>query len=242
MVTVRAMTLLRLARQVAMPEVCPCCLARQPLGDPDCSGLCSECRAQCGEFTGRRCSGCGGALDGVLATCSDCLQAPERPWQNAVSVFPFGGKVRELVHRFKYRRHTYLARFFAERMLLNWDRHGGGAPDVVTPVPLHWFKQVCRGYNQAELLAEQISNALRVPCVSPVRRSRWTAQQAMLDFGARQDNMKNAFVLTEPQGLSGRHVLVVDDVMTTGATVADFTRTLLSAEPNAVSVLTAARG
>lgn len=241
MVSTRVKKMFRVARCLVMPDVCPSCLARQN-DDPDRLGLCADCAAQCAEFADPRCPACGGALDGVLATCADCLQAADRPWQEAVSVFPFGGKVRELVHRFKYRGHTYLTRFFAEHMLQSWTRYGGGVPDVVTPVPLHWSKQVRRGYNQAELLAQQISKALRVPCVCPMRRRRWTAQQAMLDFSARQDNMRNAFALTEPRAISGRHVLVVDDVMTTGATLADVTRTLQRAQPAAVSVLTAARG
>jgi len=240
-ISIRVKRTLDVALRLVMPDVCPCCLARRA-SDPNQAGLCADCAAQCAEFAGPRCPACGGALDGVLALCTECLQASDRPWQQAVSVFPFGGKVRELVHRFKYRGHTYLTRFFAEHMLQNWTRYGGSVPDVVMPVPLHWFKQMRRGYNQAELLAQQISKALRVPCVCPVRRRRWTAQQAMLDFSARQDNMKNAFALTASQAILGRHVLVVDDVMTTGATLADVSRTLQRAQPATVSVLTVARG
>jgi ComF family protein len=160
----------------------------------------------------------------------------------AVSVFAFGGLPRDLIHRFKYQRHSYLAPVLAARMVRNWQRHGGGQADSVVPVPLHWVREIFRGYNQAELLARHVGLALDLPVQLAVRRRRWTARQAMLDFSRRQTNVRGVFQMRMSSGLAGRHVLVVDDVLTTGATLSAVTEVLLEAGVAAVSLLTAARG
>ncbi|OGV79718.1 MAG: hypothetical protein A3K19_06425 [Lentisphaerae bacterium RIFOXYB12_FULL_65_16] len=229
----------RLLTRFALSDVCSVCLAAAPVADSD---VCARCVSRLPALPTPRCGCCGGPLDGVLNACGECLRAGGRPWEHAVSVFPLTGVVRELVHRFKYQGHTYLAPFFAARMAESWHRHGCGAPDLVVPVPLHWFRHMCRGYNHAELLAGCLCRHLGLDLGRHVRRRRWTAQQALLDFTARQGNMKDAFAVRGNDRLSGRHVLLVDDVLTTGATLAAVTQQLREAQVATVSVITAARG
>lgn len=226
-------------RGLVLPPACPACRNRLTATAAE---VCADCRRAMPELPLPRCPGCGGALDGVLELCPECLQTELHPWRRAVSVFEFGGDVRECIHRFKYQGGTELAPWLAARMAAAWERHGGGAPDAVAPVPLHWFKEWRRGYNQAGLLAELVAARLDVPVQAPLRRRRWTRQQAKLHCTARKNNMKGAFVPRRHAGVEGRHILLVDDVMTTGATLGEAAQALLAAGANQVSVLTAARG
>ncbi len=229
----------KVLQRMALPEVCPVCLVdlRQENAD-----VCAACGRLLQTLPGPRCSGCGGSIDGILERCHECLVAESRPWQHAVTAFRFGGLVRELIHRFKYQGHTYLAPLLASRMVASWQRHGRGSPDIVVPVPLHWMRQVRRQYNQSELLAAHIGHTLGLPVRLVIRRYRRTHQQAMLDFSTRQANMKHVFAVKARQNLSGLHVLLVDDVLTTGATLTAATEVLLNSRAATVSIITAARG
>jgi ComF family protein len=124
----------------------------------------------------------------------------------------------------------------------NWREHGRNQPDMIVPVPLHWSRQYKRGYNQAELLSLAVARVLDVPVVRALRRCRRTVQQATLDAQARQRNLSGVFTLKKKETVADRHILVVDDVLTTGATLAHATQVINDAGPATVSVLTAARG
>ncbi len=227
-------------QHLIFPEVCPSC---RHASISVSTTVCHECAKKIREFSGPYCSLCGGATDNALDICGECLRADNRVWDDAVSVFPFGGEVRELIHRFKYSKHLELAPFFAERMAAAWRKRRSLLPDVIVPVPLHWYKALRRGYNQSELLALYLQRQLDVPVGLFLSRRRWTSQQAKLDFSSRQINMKDVFTLNRyGKGLHDKHVLLVDDVMTTGATLADAASRLKACPNVRVSIITVARG
>jgi ComF family protein len=179
----------------------------------------------------------------MLRLCAECLRTPDRrPWHHAVSVYPFRGPIRQVIHRFKYHGHTALGPFLGQQMAQAWEQYGSGTPDCAVPVPLHWAKKILRGYNQSEILAWQICRETGIPLRHLLRRRKWTGQQAKMDFKERQRNMSEVFCLRKKAKPVGLHILVLDDVLTTGATLAAVTECLKQGGANRVSVLTIARG
>ncbi len=221
------------------PAVCPLCL--QDLCGPGDS-LCPACRARLVPLPMPRCPRCGGVLDGVVALCEECLSLSERPWSHAVCIYPYRGPIREAIHQLKYSNQPYCALFLGRTLASTWREHASGVPDAVVPIPLHWLKQVRRGYNQAELLAGAMARSLGIPVRRVLTRSKRTRQQARLSLEQRRQNVQNCFKVKRRAKLQGAHIVVVDDVFTTGATLDAAVRTVLSGGASRVSVAAVARG
>jgi len=152
--------------------------------------------------------------------------------------------VREALHAFKFDRKTNLARPLGD--LLAEAAHAlppGQLVDCLVPVPLHPAREAERGFNQSLLLARRLSSRWAVPVADGVlKRVRVTRSQTELSAQDRRANVREAFVLHRPHGVAGAHVLLIDDIFTTGATVSECCRILLAAgEANTVGVLTVAR-
>jgi len=180
-------------------------------------------------------------LDGILDLCEACADDGPRLWTRAVSAFPFFGQIRLAVHRFKYSNRISLAPFFGRRMADAWLTYGTGDIDMVSYIPLHWMRFMERGYNQAELLAAQVGKHLKIEMFTTLRRNRSTGRQATLGKNARQQNLRGAFRPFRSSRFEDKNILLVDDVFTTGSTLAEATKTLLKAGAASVSVLTIAR-
>jgi ComF family protein len=113
--------------------------------------------------------------------------------------------------------------------------------DAVVPVPLHWRKKWRRGFNQAELLALQISRHRRIPLMNALQRKRPTEIQAGLAMAGRRRNVAGAFLMKPGSDLAGKRILLIDDVMTTGATASACAAALKRGGAKSVSLLTLAR-
>jgi ComF family protein len=156
------------------------------------------------------------------------------------AVYSYGsyeGTLRKLVHLFKYSGMRPLAKPFGEllaRVLPRDQRF-----DVIVPMPLHWFKRWQRGFNQADLLAREIGKKWQVPVSEMVRRRKATSPQAGLTNAKRRANVRGAFRVR--RRLDGLRVLLVDDVLTTGATASACARALKRAGAAHVSLLALAR-
>jgi ComF family protein len=113
--------------------------------------------------------------------------------------------------------------------------------DAIVPVPLHWRKQWDRGFNQSELLARHIAGTRGAPMVRALRRKRFTDTQAGLASAGRRRNVSGAFAVKPDFDLQGKRILLIDDVMTTGATASACAAALKRAGAKSVSLLTLAR-
>ncbi|MEB5995809.1 amidophosphoribosyltransferase [Acinetobacter baumannii] len=196
-----------------------CWLCRQPLSLMR-HGLCSCClrhlpaRPPC-------CPRCGLPAGETRTPCGRCLQRPP-PWQRLVFVGDYVTPLSLLVKRFKFHRAPELAPALARLILLRWQQARAeqylNRPDLILAVPLHATRCWRRGYNQSDLLARPLARWLG--CAyrpAALRRVRKTALQQRLSASARRRNLQRAFVCTVP--VAGRHIALVDDVVTTGSTV-----------------------
>lgn len=160
------------------------------------------------------------------------------PFAAAVAPLAYGFPVDAAIRRLKFHRRLLYASAFAGLLQPAVDLLPGEI-DAVLPVPLHWRRQALRGFNQAAEIARPVCRRAGLPWVSGVTRSRHTPYQSGLGARRRQQNLRNAFRVRGE--LAYRHVLVVDDVITTGATCRQLARVLLDAGVPAVSVLAIAR-
>ena len=154
--------------------------------------------------------------------CGACLADPP-PFERTVCAFEYGFPWQGLIGRFKFEGAVDLARPLAERLTAAVRAAGIDRPDCVVPVPLSHSRLAERGFNQAWELARRVARALRVPSLpNALLRAIDTPHQAGLERRARLSNLHGAFTAAAPHRhkLAGRHVALVDDVMTTGATVA----------------------
>ncbi|MBP5182713.1 MAG: ComF family protein [Lentisphaeria bacterium] len=203
--------------------------------------FCADCLEKLHFVRSPVCPGCGGELSGILELCPDCLHAPgKRPWEKALSVFVMEGKVKEVIYLFKYRNEPSLARplgMLCAQSLLS----SGIRPDLMTYTPLHWTRCLKRGYNQSELLVREMARHVSCKAARLLKRSRSTRQQAHLGRKERFLNMRNAFQAVHPERFRGKKVLLVDDVLTTGATLSSASEELLKNGAAKVFVLVLAR-
>lgn len=156
---------------------------------------------------------------------------------------PFTGVTRRALHALKYDGERRLAPFLGAAVARRWARAGAGA-DVLVPVPASPDRVRERGYDQAALIAAEAGRRLALPVIPALERTRTTTAQFDLDRAARATNLGGAIRLASgPRGLgiAGRWVLLVDDVATTGATLAACARALLGGGALAVSAVTVAR-
>lgn len=145
--------------------------------------------------------------------------------------------VQSIVHAFKYSGMPRLARHFGRSIAGLVPREA----QVIVPVPLHRTRMAERGYNQAEALARGIAARRGGSIVRALRRTRPTPTQTHLSIPERIENVRGAFALSHHAGkVAGKHALIVDDVMTTGSTLASVAETLLEAKPKSISILTLA--
>ncbi|PPU79142.1 amidophosphoribosyltransferase [Xanthomonas hortorum pv. hederae] len=196
--------------RLLLPSVCLVCAEA---GTADCD-LCPACRAALPDH-GHACLCCATQLfvsDGALR-CGHCLQHPP-PLQRVHACFTYRWPVDGLLRRFKFHQDLPAGRLLSELMAKRCADLP--RPQALVPVSLHRQRLRQRGYDQALELATPIGRALRLPCLPLLRRVRETAPQSELDADERQRNMRDAFVA---RGVLPAHVALVDDVMTTGATL-----------------------
>jgi len=227
------------ALDLLFPPFCPVCQA--PLGAGRRDPLCGTCWQGLERLAPPWCRRCGVALS-IEGLCGEC-RTRRRPFSYARAAVRYGPIAREALHAFKFGGRRALAAPLAELLAeLGLGALPGAAPDLLVPVPLHARRERARGYNQSALLATRLGQVWGVPvALDALGRATATAPQTDLDAAARRQNVRGAFVARRPELIVGRHVLLVDDILTTGATAGECARCLTRAGAAAVGVLTVAR-
>lgn len=219
-----------------MPERCAFCGTRSVASE---CALCDGCRQDL-PWVAHACERCAAPLPGPLARGVFCGACQNRAPPVATTIAPllYAFPVDAGLKAFKFRRKLHYGPMFAH-LLLHALSDVRDDIDALLPVPLHWRRLAARGFNQAAELATPLARSMGLPILGNVIRHRPTELQTGLSARARDRNLKHAFRVKRP--VRARHVLIVDDVVTTGATTRHLATELLRNGAERVSVAAVAR-
>lgn len=237
----------RLCRAATVDLLFPpeCYACREPLPSSAGGAFCPSCLSQVAD-NGPACRRCSAPVPEVAAMRSDCAlcRKEEFPFASAVSLGPYRGALMELVLRVKHEAGAALAlslgALLAERVS---GQIGDESVDLVVPLPMFWLRRLRRGTNPPDVLSEPVAERLAAPlALRALRFTRSIRQQSRLRPAERRVNVRHALAVTRAWDVSGAKIVLVDDVMTTGATCAEAAKTLLAAGAAKVWVGVVARG
>lgn len=220
--------------QLLLPEHCSLC--RQPADGP----VCEACRNDL-PWNRIACPSCALPQDGTVGhLCAGCAGTPP-PFDASWSAFRYAVPIDKAVQGLKYHAGFRSAHWLGREMALALAQRAQPLPELLLPVPLHPQRLRRRGYNQALELARSIGRSLQIPVEGfGARRTRATADQIGKSAAERRRNVKGAFAVDEAC-IRDRHLALIDDVMTTGSTVAELARVCRKAGAARIEVWTVAR-
>jgi ComF family protein len=230
--------------QLVYPNTCWVCSTLMP---PEAELVCASCTQQLFHDPHPTCPRCSSSVGPHTSTDDGCptCRAHSFGFQQALRLGPYDGALREVILRLKSRTGEELA----EVMGTLWARRAASrllplGIDVVIPIPLHWTRRWWRGFNQSEVLARALAAELRLRCEpSWLRRARRTPQQTAQESPtARRENVHNAFTARPSAVVRDKTILLIDDVLTTGATASEAARALRHLEPRRIIVAVLGHG
>jgi ComF family protein len=229
---------------IVYPRVCLACKNKLKSSPPD-SLICAECWVKIKRNLPPFCHCCGRRLEkSSLAKniCSECLKK-KLYFDRAFSPCIYDGVIKELIHEFKYKGKDYLG-LILSRLMIDFIKEYNlpmDCLDFIVPIPLHKTRLREREFNQAEILAESIAKEFNKQALCHILlRHRHTKTQTELETHQRLLNVKGSFSVNKFEDIIGKNILLVDDVLTTGATSSEAAFCLKDAGANIVFVLTLA--
>ena len=224
-----------------LKTVQPCLLCDEPADTQH--SICTHCETDL-PWLIDQCERCALPMPMSGLTCAQCTR--QSPAFNEVVVpwlydFPIDALVTRFKHQGKWPLGRMMAELLAQTLQHRFDE-GLSQPDVMIPVPLASKRLRQRGYNQAAMLANWLGSLLELPVDERlIKRVKDTPAQQGLGAKARKRNLREAFVLVKPGGVMGKHIALIDDVLTTGSTAETIARLLMRAGARAVDVYCLAR-
>lgn len=241
MIRKRVDTVMRAIKDLCFPPCCICC--ENTLSESQLL-ICDKCLDDLYFTEKPLCSRCGkvfGGREGENHLCSSCMKS-SLYYNRARSLFIYDDRVADLVHSLKYNCNTSGLETFTKLKRKSSSLKDLPGADFIFPVPLHTKRLRKRGYNQALLLARSFFDKEKNKIKNNILvRSRNTPSQTGLSGVERRKNLRNAFFVRDQKIVSGKNILLVDDVFTTGTTVNECARVLIKAGARNVDVLTLAR-
>ena len=217
-------------------------------------GVCAACGEEC-DGGSQLCTGCAAALDTLMtaaacgrcasplaypdAPCPHCEGKGRRPFARIAALGRFGEPLRAIIHHIKYHRAWPLAEYLADVLADHEPTKGllTGA-DVLIPIPLHPLRQWSRGYNQSAVISARLASRCSIRHDHALIRVHHTETQTHMPSRARREiNLKGAFALRDSKAVTGKHVVLIDDVRTSGATLRSAATTLRPAKPASLSAI-----
>lgn len=232
---------IKLVDSLSFPEVCQIC--HQNHASSTDGFACKRCKNNLQHIKPPWCILCG--LPQITPSinsdaCNDCIKT-KYSFSKARSIFAANHLPREVTHRLKYSRHDFFEPLLKEWLLKALQLDLNLQPLAVIPIPLHEHKKRERGFNQSDTIARIFASIINTPVeYNLLKRVTATESQTHLSRSRRISNVKNAFICPEPP--SKGCFLLVDDVMTTGATADACAKTLISSGASSVEILTITRG
>lgn len=226
---------------IIFPRTCSLCKKTMPFSSEQ--NICDECLEKIPKLEGLICHRCSLSLPDGGATCSDCKSNKDIYFEVLKAPYTYSSQMQKLIKKLKYSRKTFLAKDLSAQLAKfilkeNIDKN----VDVIVPVPLHWFKKWKRGYNQAELLAENIAKLINKPMYNALIRTKYTKPQFNLRKSQRKENLEDMFRINQKYVdiVKGKRILLIDDIATTCSTANQCSKILKSLHCNTF-VVTLAR-
>ncbi len=219
---------MNILRKLLFPPRCPGC--DEILYEKERFGcFCGTCQKKIKPVEGTICLKCGKPIENEAEEyCYDCAKKPHLYMQNR-SLYLYETPLRESMYRLKYSNRRCYGVIYgkeAARIYGAWIK--SCEVEAIVPVPMHWFKERKRGYNQAHVIAESLGHELDIPVYPKlVKRVKNSAPQKLLNDKERKNNLKNAFK-TGKFDVKLRKILIIDDIYTTGSTMDEMSRALRS--------------
>ena len=226
-------------RDIIYPPVCLSCRASLKNRSAIDNAVCAECWSAIKRNSPPFCRGCGRHTAAGTGYCAAC-SGEHFYFNRAYGACRYDDRVKELIHAFKYGGRDYLGRTLG-RLLADFHNEYGfliSAAEIIIPVPLHPARLREREFNQSEILCGRLAAASGKEIMTGnLVRNKRTRTQTEFDGQDRFSNVRGCFLVKDPGPLSGKHLLLVDDVLTTGATLSEAARALKKAGAAAVTAL-----
>lgn len=205
--------------------------------------LCQRCRGGLVKINKKRCLQCGVSHGSrTVEICPLCENLPY-PFHRTEALFSYEKTAREMVHRFKFGRCKFTGKVLGDLLAKRISTYSPyRKAHFIIPVPIHFFREWKRGFNQAEILAERISKKLEIPILPALKRIKYTPPQSLLRQKERRTNLQGAFGLgVSTHLLRRKNIILVDDVFTTGSTLSECAKVLRKCGARRILVAVAAR-